>query len=52
VIIEELDIITTEVVYGMNFFKDTFSAARDLIGVRSASVQNVLKDSRKKALTL
>jgi len=50
VITDELDIITAEVVYGMNIFKDIFTAVRDVVGGRSASVQNVLKDSRKEVL--
>lgn len=50
VITDELDIITAEVVYGMNIFKDIFTTVRDVVGGRSASVQNVLKDSRKEVL--
>jgi uncharacterized protein YbjQ (UPF0145 family) len=49
-IAEEIDIITAEVVYGMNIFKDIFASVRDLVGGRSESVQNILKDSRKTVL--
>lgn len=49
-ITEEIDIITAEVVYGMNIFKDLFASVRDVVGGRSASVQNILKDSRKTVL--
>jgi len=47
---EEIDIITAEVVYGMNIFKDIFASVRDVVGGRSESVQNILKDSRKAVL--
>jgi uncharacterized protein YbjQ (UPF0145 family) len=46
----ELEIITAEVVYGMNIFKDIFSSVRDVIGGRSKVVQNVLKDARQTVL--
>jgi len=50
IISEEIEIITAEVVYGMNIFKDIFSSVRDIVGGRSASVQNILKDSRNTVL--
>jgi uncharacterized protein YbjQ (UPF0145 family) len=50
IISEEIDIITAEVVYGMNVFKDLFASVRDVVGGRSATVQNILKDSRKTVL--
>lgn len=43
----EIDVITAEVVYGMNIFKDLFTAVRDIVGGRSNTTQNVLKDARK-----
>lgn len=43
----EIDVITAEVVYGMNIFKDLFAAVRDIVGGRSNATQNVLKDARK-----
>jgi len=49
-ITNEIDIITAEVVYGMNIFKDLFASVRDVVGGRSESVQNILKDSRKTVL--
>lgn len=46
----EVDVITAEVVYGMNIFKDFFAGIRDMVGGRSKSTQNVLRDSRKAVL--
>lgn len=43
----EVDVITAEVVYGMNIFKDLFSSVRDIVGGRSNATQNVLRDARK-----
>ena len=50
IISEEIDIITAEVVYGMNVFKDLFASVRDVVGGRSSTVQSILKDSRKAVL--
>lgn len=47
----EIEIITAECVYGMNFFRDVFSAVRDIFGGRSAATQKVLRDARKTCLT-
>lgn len=47
---ERIDIITAECAFGMNIFKDLFSGVRDVIGGRSSSTQNILRDSRKTVL--
>ncbi len=47
---EILDVVSAEVVIGMNVFKDIFSRVRDLVGGRARSVQNTLKDLRSQAL--
>lgn len=46
----EIDVITAEVVYGMNIFKDFFTSVRDVVGGRSDAVQKILKDARKTVL--
>lgn len=45
-----IDVITAEVAFGMNVFRDLFSAVTDITGGRSQSTQNVLRDARKKAI--
>lgn len=49
-ILEELDVISAEVVYGANIFKDMFSAVRDVVGGRSKAIQNLLKDAKTEAM--
>lgn len=49
-ILEELDVISAEVVYGANIFKDIFSAVRDIVGGRSKAIQNLLKDAKAEAM--
>ncbi|MDO8418044.1 MAG: heavy metal-binding domain-containing protein [Agitococcus sp.] len=44
---QELGVIATEVVYGMNIFSDLFAGIRDIVGGRSGAVQKVLKDAKK-----
>jgi uncharacterized protein YbjQ (UPF0145 family) len=46
----EIDVITAECVYGMNIFRDVFSAVRDVVGGRSEASQKVLRDLRKTCL--
>jgi uncharacterized protein YbjQ (UPF0145 family) len=43
----EIEVITAECVYGMHFFKDVFSAVRDIVGGRSKAMESTLKDARK-----
>jgi len=49
-IVREIDVISAECVYGMNIFRDFFASVRDMVGGRSKSTQNVLRDSRKAVL--
>ncbi|MBT3990409.1 MAG: YbjQ family protein [Rhodospirillaceae bacterium] len=50
-IVERLEIITAECVFGMNMFRDYFAGIRDIFGGRSKASQKVLRDSRKVCLT-
>ncbi len=50
-VIERLEIITAECVFGMNLFRDFFASITDIIGGRSSSSQKVLRDSRRTCLT-
>lgn len=47
---ERLEIVTAEVVVGMNIFKDIFAGARNVVGGRSGVVQTALKDIRVQVL--
>ncbi|HBD89566.1 MAG TPA: YbjQ family protein [Gemmobacter sp.] len=47
---QRLDIVTAEIVIGMNVFKDVASAFRDVFGGRSETMQRGLKQARKAAL--
>ena len=47
---ERLDIITAEVVIGMNLFKDIVSAFSDTFGGRSKTMQDGLRQARQSAL--
>ena len=49
-IVERIEIVTAEVAYGMNIFKDLFAGVRDIVGGRSNAVQNTLRDARRTAL--
>jgi len=46
----ELDIISVEVVFGMNAFKDMFKIIRDIVGGRSQAVEKLMKTSRQTAM--
>jgi len=48
---EEIEIITAEIVYGVNIFKDIFAGVRDFVGGRSSALQKVLRDARKVVLS-
>ena len=50
-IVERLEIITAECVFGMNMIRDYFAGIRDIFGGRSKASQKVLRDSRKVCLT-
>jgi uncharacterized protein YbjQ (UPF0145 family) len=49
-IVERLEIISAECVYGMNIFRDLFANVRDIVGGKSKASQRVLKDARKEVL--
>lgn len=49
-IASRLGIVTAEVVYGMNVFKDIAAGARDFFGGRSKVLQSGLRDARDSAL--
>lgn len=46
----EVAIVTAEVAYGMNIFRDLFAGVRDIVGGRSGAVQKVLRDARNTVL--
>lgn len=46
-----LGVVATEVVLGMNLFKDVLANIRDVFGGRSGAVQNTLSDARAIAFT-
>ena len=43
-------VVASEVVFGMNVFKDIMANVRDLVGGRSGVVQKTFEDARKAAL--
>lgn len=47
---EEIDVITSECVFGINLFKDFLGGVRDIVGGRAGAHQKVLKDLRKTCL--
>ena len=49
-ITRRIEIVTAEVAYGMNMFKDLFAAVRDIVGGRSEAVQKTMRDARRTAL--
>jgi uncharacterized protein YbjQ (UPF0145 family) len=49
-VVETLEIITAECVFGMNILRDVFAGLRDVFGGRSESSQKVLSDARKTCL--
>ena len=46
----EIEVITSECVYGMNVFRDVFAGARNIFGGRSDATQKVLNDLRETCL--
>jgi len=46
----EIGIVSAEVVFGMNVFRDVLAGIRDFIGGRSGAMQTVLCDARAEAL--
>ena len=49
-ITKRIEIVTAEVAFGMNVFKDLFAGIRDIVGGRSEAVQATMRDSRRTAL--
>lgn len=49
-ITKRIEIVTSEVAYGMNIFKDLFAGVRDIVGGRSEAVQGTMRDARRTAL--
>ena len=49
-ITKRIEIVTAEVAYGMNIFKDLFAGVRDIVGGRSEAVQGTMRDARRTAL--
>lgn len=50
IIEDEVGIVTSECVFGMNVFRDFFSGMTDFFGGRSQSSQKVLRDARETCL--
>ena len=46
-----LGIVTGEIIVGANIFKDMFASVRDVVGGRSGSYEDVLREARLKAMT-
>ena len=49
-ILERLEIVTAEVAFGQNIFKDLFVDVRNIVGGRSATVQATMRDARRTVL--
>lgn len=49
--VERLGLVASEVVLGMNVFRDVLANLRDLVGGRSGAVQQTLREARDTALT-
>ena len=49
-IIETIDIVTSECVFGMNIFRDFFVGISDFFGGRSKASQKILRDARMECL--
>ncbi|MEP3631215.1 MAG: heavy metal-binding domain-containing protein [Hyphomicrobiales bacterium] len=49
-VLAEVDVISAEVVLGMNLFKDLFAGIRDVVGGRSKAVQSELRAAKEAAM--
>lgn len=49
-VVNTLEVITAECVYGVNLLSDFFTALTDTFGGRSGAMQNALRDARKTCL--
>lgn len=48
---QEIRVISSEVVFGMNAFKELFKGIRDIVGGRSETLEKLMKASRETALS-
>lgn len=48
---QEIRVISSEVVFGMNAFKELFKGIRDIVGGRSETLEKLMKESRETALS-
>ena len=46
-----IEVVSAECAYGMNLFKDFFTAITNTVGGRSGSIQNTLRDARRQVMT-
>jgi uncharacterized protein YbjQ (UPF0145 family) len=49
-VIQTIEIVSSECVYGMNIFKDYLASLTDFFGGRSKATQKVLRDARRQCL--
>lgn len=49
-ILEYMGVVTGETIIGANFVKDFFASIRDVVGGRSSSYENVLRQAKDSAL--
>ena len=47
---KRIKVVTAECAYGMNIFKDISSSVRNIVGGRSAAMQNTMRDAREAVL--
>ncbi len=45
-----IEVVSAECAYGMNLFKDMFTAITNTVGGRSGSIQNTLRDARRQVM--
>lgn len=50
-VVQVLDVVSGECVYGVNVLRDLLAAALDITGGRNGSAQKVLRDARKAAVS-
>lgn len=49
-IVRRIEVITAECAFGMNIFKDLFAGVRDIVGGRSETIQNNMREARRTTL--
>jgi len=50
-VLQRIEVVSAECVFGMNMFKDFFAGVRDVFGGRSSSSQKALREARRVCLT-